>query len=307
MNLRRVVASLALDGGAYVRQLETERDYYQSFFLAEQARCRELLAQIETHGRAAAAAKADAQKARAQYGESERCHARKLEMVTARAGDWQKSALNLLAQRDGLNRELRSQIAQNGELAQKHLELRGFFEVAESAATSYRSAWVELERQLEEEREQHAATAARAVTRINALESENDELRARIEAPRDEQLDLVPSPEAPERKPEVVLDVEVEKVYLFAKIVFIDGHKWFFRDGGNEAFHAPILDVQFLSRVARREIAFTSGDAVRVRLHQVTTRLGNELKTKCEVLKVIEILPPPPEQTNLLPEASAVS
>lgn len=307
MNLRRVVASLALDGGAYARGLEQLRD---QLMLQRDTLAMRLKAADERVNAMEVVHREDHKansSLRSQLQNLETVFAVRLQTIEDRARAWQAKAEEERSIRAEANRAVKQLTEQNEVLATSNLELRASLTVFEGAASSFRLANVELERQLETEREEHAATTARAVSRINALESENDELRMRIANGGEEQLDLVPSPEVPEAKPEVVLDVEVEKVYLFAKIVFIDGHKWFFRDGGSEAFHAPILDAQFLSRVARREIAFTSGDAVRVRLHQVTTRLGNDLKTKCEMLKVIEILPPPPEQTTLLPEASLAS
>lgn len=234
-------------------------------------------------------------------------------------------------------RELEGRLASAEEMLQhfkertKAAERRAEALAGESAADQEERARCEISLRkeikslrdaLEDERESLATTVERALARINSLEGDNARLRdelaaanaarlfldgAEVGSLRDMQLELVPMEQATEPEPQVIFDGIVEKAYQIAHVCFVEGHKWFFRDGGSEAFHAPVLDEAFLARVARREVAFSSGDAARLRMHQVITRCGEKFKTRSEVVEVLEILPPPPEQINLLTEARRAS
>lgn len=276
MNFRRIAASLSLDAGSYVRELEIRvADLNQDRML----------------------------KGSAISG----LHAQ-LDEITALC----TAQKNVIAELRKLESELDTKLTNRGiRLEMTGRELLVSRETTTQLAEKYEllsKLFVELEDSLRQERETLATTTEKAVQRINALETENDALREQLEmSPRATQLDLVPAPDVPEAKPEVVWDGVVEKVYQLAHVCFVDGHKWYFRDGGSEAFYAPILDENFNRSVARREIAFASGDLIRVRIHQVSTRKGDSYKTVSEVTKVLGILPPAPEQTTLLTEAPAAS
>lgn len=276
MNFRRIAASLSLDAGSYVRELELK--------------VADLVQDVKLKGSVIAGLHAHLDELLALGKAQERAFS---ELRTL-AGELGTKLTNRTAQLEITSRELQDSRQSNDALSK---QVSNLIEYREQVKDS-----------LLEAREELASTTERFVQRITALETENDALREQLEmAPRATQLDLVPSPDVPESKAEVVWSGVVEKVYQLAHVCFVDGHKWWFRDGGSEAFCAPILDEDFNRAVARREIFFASGDLIRVRLNQVSTRKGDSYKTVSEVTKVLGILPPAPEQTTLLTEAPAAS
>ena len=80
------------------------------------------------------------------------------------------------------------------------------------------------------------------------------------------------------------------------------GNKWQFAYPGEAPFFAPILDKTFLRRLQRREVVFSYGDLVRVRLRTIVSRTrAGSLSTAREIIEVFEILPPA-KQTDLFSE-----
>jgi hypothetical protein len=78
---------------------------------------------------------------------------------------------------------------------------------------------------------------------------------------------------------------------------FREQNKWRFAQG-EASFYAEMLDEHFLERVARHEVVFGKGDALRVEMEVETTRVEGELKFVRRILRVIEHLPAP--QSNQL-------
>lgn len=71
------------------------------------------------------------------------------------------------------------------------------------------------------------------------------------------------------------------------------GNKWQFAYPGESPFFAPVLDENFLGRFQRREVSFSYGDLVRVRLKTIVerTEIGT-LTTHREILEILEIISP---------------
>jgi hypothetical protein len=77
------------------------------------------------------------------------------------------------------------------------------------------------------------------------------------------------------------------------------GNKWQFAYPGEAPFFAPILDKDFLIKLQRREVSFSFGDLIRVRLRTVVNRTdAGTLSTVREILEILDKLEPP-KQWNL--------
>jgi len=89
---------------------------------------------------------------------------------------------------------------------------------------------------------------------------------------------------------EVVSDVTAPTVLTIHSVVFRDGDKWKFTDGGG-AFSAPIADEVFRARVESGIEAFRSGDMLRCEMRTVQTRRGNVLYKEREIVRVVRHIP----------------
>lgn len=66
------------------------------------------------------------------------------------------------------------------------------------------------------------------------------------------------------------------------------GDRWFVTDGGGP-FPAVIEDVDFLARIARREVAFAKADILHCLVRERQSRTGKgALKKEIHVLRVLE-------------------
>jgi len=92
---------------------------------------------------------------------------------------------------------------------------------------------------------------------------------------------------APSQSEEALSDTEREASLQLVSISFRDDHKWKFFDGA-ASFHASILDEPFLRRVQLDEARFGKGDILKVRLREVKTLAGDNLKAEYQVLEVID-------------------
>lgn len=111
---------------------------------------------------------------------------------------------------------------------------------------------------------------------------------------------LAPAPVA-----EALHDDESVTVLQLISPVFRIGNKWQFAYPGEAAFFAPILDRGFLTKLQRREVSFSYGDLVRVRLRTVVSRTDTgALSTAREIREVIQIIPPA-RQADLFSEPEA--
>lgn len=91
--------------------------------------------------------------------------------------------------------------------------------------------------------------------------------------------------------PQTVVSLDESTAILeIVSISFREGNKWRFSQGDMGSFHADILDESFLARVASKQQAFASGDALRVRLQIETTRESGQLRYTRRILEVLEYL-----------------
>ena len=68
------------------------------------------------------------------------------------------------------------------------------------------------------------------------------------------------------------------------------GDNWRFSDGEVE-FSAPILDEDFLERVRKGEILFSSTSSIEACIRTVQSRPGLRLKTERSIVKVLNFIP----------------
>lgn len=101
-------------------------------------------------------------------------------------------------------------------------------------------------------------------------------------------VELFRAPEAAENKMEE-LPVPVQQE-LLVKIVSVNFElgKWRFSDNSNPAFWATIADKDFIKRVENREIAFSSGDMLRIKYRHVQSIKNGTLSSEYIVDKVVE-------------------
>jgi hypothetical protein len=90
--------------------------------------------------------------------------------------------------------------------------------------------------------------------------------------------------------PEGALSVDRSTAILeIISISFREGNKWRFAQGGS-AFHAEILDEEFLAKVRAQRELFGAGDALRVEMQIETKREGGQLKYERRINHEIEHL-----------------
>ena len=73
-------------------------------------------------------------------------------------------------------------------------------------------------------------------------------------------------------------------------------YKWTFSDGA-ATFNAKIDDEEFFKRVENRDITFTSGDLLHLRLQKRTVQVDHTLTTSYTVLRVLKHHPAPTQMT----------
>lgn len=76
---------------------------------------------------------------------------------------------------------------------------------------------------------------------------------------------------------------------------------WVFDDGGNK-INAYMRDAEFLERVQKREVAFTKGIILRVRLCTKAQLTTDGLTTSHHVVEVLEVIPPLRQVPLILPD-----
>jgi hypothetical protein len=111
--------------------------------------------------------------------------------------------------------------------------------------------------------------------------------------------DDAPAFEIPDTPERVLVDETTEAVFEVVKPSFDENLKWMFSDG-NAKFSADIVDDVFLAKVDSREISFTKGTVLKVRLRRKSVQTPIGLKSEYIVLKVVDVIPPP-QQLSLLP------
>ena len=96
---------------------------------------------------------------------------------------------------------------------------------------------------------------------------------------------------------ETVLDEsEFDAHFKIVKLSFTNRYKWTFSDG-NATFNAAIEDAEFFERVEKREITFTSGDLLYLRLHKRTIKVDHTITTSYTVRRVLEHHSAPTQMT----------
>lgn len=101
---------------------------------------------------------------------------------------------------------------------------------------------------------------------------------------------------------ELLLEGERKAALTIIKPSFDDDLKWVFSEG-EARFSASLQDERFLQKLANREISFTKGDILVVRLFSKSYRTSTGLRTEHKVLEVTDIKPAP-RQISLLPPLS---
>jgi hypothetical protein len=91
----------------------------------------------------------------------------------------------------------------------------------------------------------------------------------------------------PEPESEPLSDDEFDVNLQIVSISFQEGNKWRFNDGAS-VFYADVLDESFTAKVASSSTSFTKGDILKVRLRRVQALVGDQFRTECTVLKVLE-------------------
>ena len=101
-----------------------------------------------------------------------------------------------------------------------------------------------------------------------------------------EEADYFTAPDVPvERLGSPIMSVETLQL---VSVVFQDGGKWRFSDG-TSTFFADIRDDEFLSRIAKNEVAFAKDDLLEVELEKKQLLSGGLLKTEYSIIKVKNI------------------
>ena len=98
------------------------------------------------------------------------------------------------------------------------------------------------------------------------------------------------------RVEKVIDESEVDAHFQIVKLSFTNRYKWTFSDG-NATFNATIDDDEFFKRVGRREIKFTSGDLLYLRLYKRTVQADHTLITSYTVRRVLKHHPAPTQIT----------
>jgi len=94
------------------------------------------------------------------------------------------------------------------------------------------------------------------------------------------------------RESTYVIDVSI------ITLSFEEKNKWKVSDGSND-FIVKILDKKFLNNIALNKNRFSKGDVLRVEMRAKQWRTPKVLKSKYEIIKVIQHLPPTTSQTEL--------
>ena len=105
---------------------------------------------------------------------------------------------------------------------------------------------------------------------------------------------------APDQQIQEVL-IESERETEIIEPSFKDKYKWLFSDG-QSTFFADVEDDEFVERIAKRQIAFASGDVLRVKMRDKSWRDGEgKLNTDHLVTKVLRVIEAP-RQLPLVPK-----
>lgn len=98
----------------------------------------------------------------------------------------------------------------------------------------------------------------------------------------------------------VLYDKPTEEIVVVASPNFTPGLKWQFTLAGGGRFFARILDAAFLAQVARHEVTFGAGDALRVRLRQrVTRKVTGQFDRFYEIEEVLDYIEAPKDQISM--------
>lgn len=81
---------------------------------------------------------------------------------------------------------------------------------------------------------------------------------------------------------------------------FEDNLTWLFSDGNEGRIGAIVRDQNFLQRLERREISFSKGDILRLKLQTRTYVTAEGLRTEHDVIEVLDVIGQP-KPTSLLP------
>lgn len=109
----------------------------------------------------------------------------------------------------------------------------------------------------------------------------------------------VSSFEVPSTPENVLIDETNDAFFEVVKPSFDETLKWVFSDG-NGKFSADIEDRAFVERVDHRDVSFSKGTVLKVRLRKKSAQTPSGLRTEYKVLKVLGVIPPP-QQLPLLP------
>ena len=92
---------------------------------------------------------------------------------------------------------------------------------------------------------------------------------------------------------EVLVEAERETVLEIIKPSFKDKYKWVFSDG-QSTFFADVDDDDFVEMVAKRQIAFASGDVLRVKMRDKSWRdAEGKLNTDHVVIEILQVIEAP--------------
>ena len=94
----------------------------------------------------------------------------------------------------------------------------------------------------------------------------------------------------------VIDESECDAHFKIVKLSFTNRYKWTFTDGA-ATFNATIDDDEFFRRVENRDIIFTSGDLLYLRLHKRTVQVDHTLTTSYTVRRVLKHHPAPTQIT----------
>jgi len=86
---------------------------------------------------------------------------------------------------------------------------------------------------------------------------------------------------------EIVEDQTIETTLQEITVSFEEGYKWRFTDG-ESAFTATVKDEDFMEKVKNNKIAFSKGDALKVKLHKVVLLTETGLKPEYEILEIVK-------------------
>ena len=98
----------------------------------------------------------------------------------------------------------------------------------------------------------------------------------------------VPTPNGEDARIEVV---EREVLLKIVTSHFRDGYKWRFTDGGEKAFTADILDIDFLNNVLEGKLPLSANDTLRCRIREEQRLTITGLTKEITVLNVVEHIP----------------